>query len=294
MRTLTILLILAASTLAHAGTWQILRQNDDDEPGSEAVDTSCGNAREMDVVAVPMATHAAALVKTDAGSPDEFGAGADEDTVWYELSYCGDGTATNHAWSIETDIHGQGTATAKATVMGRAVIESLNLIRVTGDHRSSGRGRLGAASTSDVEFSLLAPSGFGDETVDTILALGNDAFATQTWKKTTGSGKKCRVRIDSAVLASGSARAVIGTAEAILKATLRVDLEMTGTCTIGAFRITDRFRIGPGGVTTPPIPGAAPPPGESDEPPVEDEDDEPEDEVPPPPTTEGADSPAVE
>ena len=50
-------------------------------------------------------------------------------------------------------------------------------------------------------------------------------------------------------MAQAKAKTYIGHVSVLLDGTFRVEVEMKGTCTIGGFRIEDRFRIGCGGPT---------------------------------------------
>ncbi|MEN8149413.1 MAG: hypothetical protein ABFS86_06295 [Planctomycetota bacterium] len=306
MRTLIVLLVLATTALGHAGSWQAVRYGSDETaPGTYGIVT--GNPAKMRVIAHAVVTHTDLACISNPLAADQDGAGSDADTVWYELTFVGAANAKNHAWSIETNIHGTAQAEATVNLQGTAIVEALHLIKVSGNHKNMGAGQLGAADTADVKYSLKAPSEFGISLESSCLEIGVDNFTTKVPKKTTGTGTKCRIRIDTDVQARASASTRIGIACATAYGELRVDLKMIGSCTFEGIPVRDTFKIGSGGrreieasKTTPPSGGIVTkrevptdtPEEDLPEPELLDEEEE-DDEDPLPPSTGGEDSTTV-
>jgi len=239
---------MATSAVAGPSSWKAIRYGQD-ETKKDVPGTVAGNARVMEVIANAVSTYIQVFAMSDPLCPSEDGAGSDMDTVWYELTFVGDKTATNHTWSIETDINGEGTAEAESHFQGTAIGQSLQTIWVTGNHKNGAAATLGVADTSGIGFSLKPPEGVDITLADSVLSVGTDTFTVLKPKKTVGAGKKCRIRIDSSAEAQAKAKTYLGHVSVLISGTLRVDLEMKGTCTVGGIRVEDRFRIGCAGPT---------------------------------------------
>jgi len=260
MRTLLTLLLLAVPVIAGPGSWKAIRYGaDETEPGTPGKVT--GNAMMMEVIAHAVYTGVSAMAMTDPLSANEDGTGSASDTVWYEMRFVGDSGATNLSWSIESSIRGQGDALADVCIQGSAWGESIEVISVTGDNTNSGVGQLAVTDSGSTKISLSAPPRVTVSLTQTMRSEGSDNYVVKKLKKTTGPGGKCRIRVETDAKAQAVARTIIGHASVSLIGYLHVDLEMKGICTFGSIRITDTFRIGPGGVITMSASGTTPPTG---------------------------------
>jgi len=242
MRTLLALLILAVPAMAGPGSWQATRYGSDEtKPGAPG--KTSGNAMEMEVIANAVNTTISALLMSSPFSASESGAGTAADTVWYELKFGGDKTATNLVWSIETEIHGKGDSTAEVAFQGSAWFESLQVISVTGDNVNSGSGQLAVIDAGSAEITLAVPPRVGVSLTQTARSVGVSNFLVKRLTKTTGSGNICRIRVEADATAQGVAKTLIGHASAQAVGNLRCKLEMKGSCSVGGIRVIDTFRI---------------------------------------------------
>jgi hypothetical protein len=184
-----------------------------------------------------------ALAATDTVSPDEVGAATGLDTAWYSLVFSGASEATNHTWRISTRIRGGGMAEAAASLDGGSWGEAVLAIQFSGDHDDAASGQLVVEDSGGAQVSLAAPANLRITLEKTARMVGVDTFRTDRPRTTVGTGRCCRVRVDTAAEAKVSAKSIAGLASVSLGGLLRADLEMTGTCVVRGVRIEDRFRV---------------------------------------------------
>ncbi len=208
-----------------------------------AVATPVGNARLLRVAVGPLMGFATAMAATDTVSRDEMGAATGIDTAWYSLVSSGSPEATNHTWRISTRIRGGGIATADASLDGGSWGEAVLAIQFTGDHDNAATGQLVVEDSGGAQVSLAAPANLRITLEKTARMVGVDKFRTDRPRTTVGTGRCCRVRVDTAAEVKVSAKSFTGFACVSLDGLLRADLEMTGTCLVRGLRIEDRFRV---------------------------------------------------
>lgn len=244
MKTILMVLVLAAPALAGPGSWKAVLYGDAVLPTNRG-GTCSGNAQKLDVLAHDLLTTIDAYAATDLFHADEAGSAWDTSTSWYSLEFCGSDEAVEHKWTITTVIKGAGSAETFVSLEGSAYADSLQVIQFVGDHDNCGVGQLAVDDSTGVSYSLMVPLGFSATLSKSARTQGEDSYGVKVPRATAGEGKVCRVRADASVEAAIGASCVVTNAGAwIAESTeLKADLTMTGTCVYRGLKVEDTLRI---------------------------------------------------
>lgn len=249
MRTLLMILLIATPTLAQTRAdvgWRVIEQggNLKHQP---SMGFASGNAMVMEVYAEPLLTSVWAIASSDLFSANEDGVAMDSETVWYSLTFVGNkAETTKHKWKIESRIHGWGIATTFVALHGGCWADSLEIVKISGDHNNEGTGTLAVSDTGGASFSIGVPAGLSVRVGKTTRSRGTDSYRVDKEVASAGDGMVCRVRVDSWAKAHVAAKTLIGSAGSSAWGRLRADLVMTGSCVWKGIRYTDTFSTAEG------------------------------------------------
>jgi hypothetical protein len=244
MRTILFVLALALPVTAGPGSWTAFEHGESARSPADEGHTG-GNATRVCVRTGPFVAFVSAFAITDPLSEDQAGSGSGRTTNWYSLGFSGSAEATEHRWRITTWIHGSGDGTADGVIDGTAWGEAVLAVAFTGDNGNVACGQLAVDDSGGAAVSLTVPPGLRLDLQKRARSKETDVFVVDSTVTTTGSGKVCRVRVETAADVGLGAGSCLGVASAHLVGVLHGELLMTGTCRLGDRRVEDRFGVEP-------------------------------------------------
>jgi hypothetical protein len=112
-----------------------------------------------------------------------------------------------------------------------------------GTHCNEATGQLAVQQNASSKVTIHLPLGLSITLDKGTRSKGTDVFKVNVPQTTAGPGKSCRVRVDTYAKARCVVTCTIGIALAGLNASLRGNLQMTGTCYVDDKKVSDTFLV---------------------------------------------------